>query len=1302
MILILQLTQIKILLLFVQIKIKFKHGLLQLRKKQQELVGLHAPQLSEQIFQDNQINKISSTQDFKGLTFLQALVGQYVVASSNTEMRIYDMNLQKYETFSCSKPDRGLFFNPNDDLMISSCEGQITSNIWDKQLKTPTTEQYQYVTKHGYTSPLLTTFLKIVLGVLQQQLNSLVKYSVVGQKIVLIDQNSLNNQRIEQSFSGFDYLRYSENLILYDKQNNVYLLNPDNSFQWCNDTCLTCDDSDPTLCLTCRYSNMIVNQNSQCICKEGFFMNSKLLCQKCDPTCKTCKDQNTCLTCEETQFRVYNSKTNQCDCQQSYYSQNSSPTCIKCPYYCQNCAYDYSLNTIKCIQCFQNTQLNRNNVGNCECKSGFFDDGTNLKCNQCNYTCQECTSQNKCSSCDNSKLRYLNPSSSSSCGCKSGYYDDGENQLCQKCPYYCLECQKQENKIVCTSCNIYVNQIATFRQNDQTCSCQKGYYDQGQIFCKACNNGCTSCDQNGSCQANCPENCIFCNNSNQCNKCKPLTYLVNQQCQTQCKSNQYADDTKQTCEPCPSNCSKCNLDGKKCQQCYSDYVLYQGKCLVVCPDGTYKNQNDFCQECQQNCILCNTNGICNKCKDGFYLYLDKVCLANCPDGYYQDCDSGNVCNQCSEGFLLYQNKQCLLSCPKGNYKDSNNICRQCQKNCAQCDSTGICNQCFDSFYLFQNKYCLQFCPDGFFKSSSNTCQQCTSNCIQCDQIDNCNKCQDDYYLYQNNKCLLTCPGGSYKGSDNICQQCQANCKQCDSTEACNKCQDGFYLFQKKKCLDNCPIGNYKDSNNICQLCQQNCIQCNSKELCTQCQDGFFLFKNQQCLKDCPNNYYPENQSRACQKCMNNCDKCSSSNSCDQCVQNFYLLNNNSCLSECPQKYFKDSQKNICVLCFENCVKCSNTSSCLKCGNGLHLLDGQQCVQNCPDGYFEDYSLGICQICSTNFCQKCNNQNKCLECKSNYYLKEEECVQHCGQGFQIQKNKCIICKADNCLECNKQIDQCSSCLDGYELFKNVCVAKCETNQIRDQNGRCFEQNLFKLEQKSKNSIKVLFKFKHHFEDVKKELQVTIQNLQGEFDYIIEVQDDLTLLITLTTSKKLQEKQTVTVEINNTNNEFAYQTQSIDIQLIQQKQDENPVASKSIETAAQAVSSATVAAIFPLAISGNFWMISSILDISQIIYMTSFIEFEMTSTLDTFLSSQKNFKIPFPNFFEYFDHYEDITYPTPSQIFEKDIQGFYLSNMGDTISLLAIIFGLYLSLKMLKVLLLKCEKAQKTFFGQSTKI
>ncbi|KAL4449625.1 hypothetical protein ABPG74_007448 [Tetrahymena malaccensis] len=883
---------------------------------------------------------------------------------------------------------------------------------------------------------------------------------------------------------------------------DMRMLKPANPLLWCNNLCSTCQESDANICLSCKQANMILNSNSQCVCKDGFYMDSNQMCQQCSTTCKTCSDQSTCLTCDDTQFRVYNNNTKQCDCQQSYYSLNSQPTCIKCPYFCQKCQLDNQLNSIQCQQCFQNPALNRSITGNCQCLPGYFDDGTNLQCAQCNYTCQECNNSSQCTICDSTKNRYLN--SSSQCVCQSGYYDDGTNQLCQKCPYNCQECQKQGAKIVCTACNMN----GTFRQNDQLCSCSNGYYDAGQLICKQCNNGCQTCDSSGQCQAHCPQNCIFCNSSNTCTKCKPLTYLVNQQCQNQCNSNQYADDTQQICVNCPNFCIKCNLDPTICQQCLSDYVLYQNKCLLQCPDGSYKDSNNICQPCPQNCFQCDSNGTCKKCQDGFN---------------------------------LYQNKQCLANCPDGNYNDANNICQPCQDNCIKCNYTGICNQCSDSFYLHQN---------------------------------------------------------------------------------------------------------------------------------------------QQCLKNCPINYYPDDSSKSCMKCMKNCEQCSSYNLCNQCVQNYYLLNGSQCLSDCPEKYFQDSTKSFCTPCFLNCNQCNDSSSCKVCSNGFYLLDGLSCVQDCPNGTFQNISQGICQLCTTNFCQKCNQQNKCTECKNNYFLKESECVQKCGSGFQTQNNTCIACQAKNCQLCDKQIDQCSSCFDGFELIKNDCFVKCQANQLRDENGICFEQNQFKLESKSNNQIQMIFKYKPNFEDVKKELQIQIPGLQGQFDYNVDIQDNYTLVININTSKKLDIKQTVTISINDNNKKlFINPLQSIDIQIIQKKQDENPAASKSFETATQAVSTATIAAIFPLALSGNFWMISSILDISQIIYMTSFIQFYMTSTLDVFLSSQKNFKIPFPNFFEYINHYEEIVYDTPSQINDKDIQGFYLSNMGDTISLFAIIFSAYLILKFL---------------------
>ncbi|KAL4495503.1 hypothetical protein ABPG72_020244 [Tetrahymena utriculariae] len=1085
----------------------------------QRFVSGSPQELTIYSFIDNQIQKISSSLDFEGLNYLQPLNSQYVVANSNNNMRIYDINQQTYDSFDCQNPNRGLFFNPNDNIMISSCEGKLISKIRLSYYKSNYLISYKQVNTNTYPTALYTVLLN----------NSVIKFRVVGQKVVVLDQNSLQffnsnlslDQQVIQKFAGFDYLRYQNDLILYDNQKNVYKFSPNNSLQWCNGLCLTCQENDPNLCLSCKYANMIVDSNFQCVCQNGFYKDSNQVCQKCSPTCKTCKDQNTCVTCDDNQFRVFNNNTQQCDCLQSYYSISMQPACIKCPYYCQTCQFNSQLNAIQCLQCFQNPEFYRSITGNCKCLPGFFDDGTNIQCVKCNYTCQQCNNQNQCSSCDNAKFRQLN--SSSNCECKSGYYDDGTSQICQKCPYNCEQCQKQGAKVVCTACNTN----GTFRQNDQMCSCSKGYYDSGQLTCIQCKNGCTSCDSNGQCQNNCSQNCIFCDSPTVCTKCKPLTYLVNKQCQTQCNSYEYADGTQQICIPCPNLCSKCNIDPTKCQQCTTNFVLYQGTCLASCPDGSFRDSNSTCQDCQQNCSQCDSNTTCKICKNGFYLYQNQQCLANCRDGYYND------------------------------------------------------------------------------------------------------------------------------------------------------------------------------SNNVCKSCQQNCIQCNST-ICSKCQDGFYLYQNQQCLKNCPDSYYPEQSNKTCQKCMINCDQCSSSNQCKQCVQNFYLLNNIQCLADCPSQYFKDSSRSLCSLCFLNCNKCSDSSSCQQCKSGFYLLNNSLCVQKCPDGYFENRSLSFCQLCSTSSCQKCNIQNKCLECKKNYFLKETECVSECGQGFQIQNNICIACKAQNCKECDKQIDQCSSCQDKFEFLKNECVAKCQQNQIRDEKGSCFEQNQFKLEYKSNNQIQMVFKSKPEFEEIKKILQVSIPDLKDQFDYTVDVQDNFTLLITIKSSKKIDNKQTVVISINNSRDEFINPKQSIDVQIIQQKQDENPTVTKSLESATQAVSTATVAAIFPLALSGNFWMISSILDISQIIYMTSFIKFEQTSTLDTFLSSQKNFKIPFPNFFEYINHYEEIVYDTPSQINEKDIQGFYLSNMGDTISLFAIIILSYISIKLLVYMFTKYQKVQNVLIKLEKKL
>ncbi|KAL4494456.1 hypothetical protein ABPG72_019866 [Tetrahymena utriculariae] len=642
----------------------------------------------------------------------------------------------------------------------------------------------------------------------------------------------------------------------------------------------------------------------------------------------------------------------------------------------------------------------------------------------------------------------------------------------------------------------------------------------------------------------------------------------------------------------------------------------------------------------------------------------------------------SLCLSCNNPSYHVVNSKFQCVCQENQYMVSNYSCLNCDQSCKTCSDSTTCLTCQQGKVLYQN-LCQDKCPDEYFLDSENKCQKCPNNCDQFDQSGKCSKCQVNFYLDPNKKCVSSCPDQYYPDNNNICQSCLPNCSKCTSSTQCTKCLSNFNLFQNQQCLTTCPDKYFPDNDNICQQCTANCSQCNSPTQCSKCSADYVLSKNFQCIHACADSYYLD-YNDVCQQCLSNCSQCSSSIKCGKCLSSFYLHQNSKCLNACPDQFYPDN-KNVCQPCLLNCSQCISQTSCNKCLPNFFLVQNSQCLNTCPDQYYQDQAENKCQQCSTSFCKSCDNNNNCQQCLNNYFLKGNQCVLSCGPGYQQLNNSCVACRAQNCLQCKRQIDQRSSCLVNFDFFNNKCIPSCDSNQIRDSNCKCIENIQFSLISKNNNQILMIFKSKLNLENIQQHLNIDIPQLQKQFDYKISVQDEYSLAIAISTNQIINEDLKVKISINQQASQQQDAQQSISIKIQGQGQDKNPTATQSLETATQVVSTATITAIFPLMLSGNFWMIASILDISQIIYMTSFIDFKTSSSLDTFLSSQRNFKIPFPNFFEYIDHYEKIEYKTPDKISEKNIQGFYLSNM-EVILCLKEIFSetwkLYFKLKRMK--------------------
>lgn len=83
-------------------------------------------------------------------------------------------------------------------------------------------------------------------------------------------------------------------------------------------------------------------------------------------------------------------------------------------------------------------------------------------------------------------------------------------------------------------------------------------------------------------------------------------------------------------------CLYCSGGGPTdCQVCRADYLLKNGECSKICPDGFSAVEKDTCVECGLACELCNSE-LCLQCKNSYTIDPtdNKSCVKDCEDRMY--------------------------------------------------------------------------------------------------------------------------------------------------------------------------------------------------------------------------------------------------------------------------------------------------------------------------------------------------------------------------------------------------------------------------------------------------------------------------------------------------------------------------------------------------------------------------------------------------------------------------------------------------------------------------------------------
>ena len=355
----------------------------------------------------------------------------------------------------------------------------------------------------------------------------------------------------------------------------------------------------------------------------------------------------------------------------------------------------------------------------------------------CAIGCVTCSSENVCSSCEDSTNEagdVTRSSPSTGCQCLDGYYDVND-VVCETCDYICLTCEGSND--VCTSCD----EDGNFELQGSTCVCKPGFYllDTGSsATCEPCDSKCLTCETSP----------IFCTSCSE-EDFRELKGTADSGISTCACIEGFAEFYGQCydkdCDTSVPFCQTCLLDvdfgTTECLTCGGNRVVVNGFC--ECEVGYFENDDGECERCGSGCQYCLSASQCSSCAIGSDMQPDGSC-------------------KCRAGFVIDESAGTLF-------------CRKCAPGCSACEgSYDSCTACKSDHILDEtDNTCV--CPEGLYAaplpSGDNVCRQCINNCVLCTDSTDCTECAENFVWDEQNKiCVIDCPYGTYDAGSK-CEAC---------------------------------------------------------------------------------------------------------------------------------------------------------------------------------------------------------------------------------------------------------------------------------------------------------------------------------------------------------------------------------------------------------------------------------------------------------------------------------------------------------------------------------------------------
>ncbi|XP_056908075.1 proprotein convertase subtilisin/kexin type 5 isoform X1 [Takifugu flavidus] len=227
---------------------------------------------------------------------------------------------------------------------------------------------------------------------------------------------------------------------------------------------------------------------------------------------------------------------------------------------------------------------------------------------------------------------------------------------------------------------------------------------------------------------------------------------------------------------------------------------------------------------------------------------------------------------------------------------------------------------------------------------------------------------------------------------------------------------------------------------VITVCNVGFIGC---KVSSKCPSGQFMLKNQ------------------CVLCHPTCSECNGHElfECTTCGVDEdgqeRFLNQFRCRTHCPRGLYPDRAHYACLPCIPNCELCTDGNICAKCREQYKLQNGICQLVTCDMGQVQDPDTGECINCEVG-CKTCSTENPeiCSSCVQGFFLFRHQCRRHCPQSTYEDwgRGVCLPCPVP-CTDCRSNT-RCFACQPGYFLNGGACIKQCPQQTFSNSTGwRC---------------------------------------------------------------------------------------------------------------------------------------------------------------------------------------------------------------------------------------------------------